>query len=132
VTGLHAETAEPREHRGETIEIGEDGVRLGFRDEPEGEGRFDGGCSFIALGAGASKALAPIVAVTGCGFGQVEIGAEERAPHLVAEWAVPTRELADQGVSRDESASSDMKCVKTVMRETSRVHESLLARSAGL
>jgi hypothetical protein len=130
---LHAEPTEPGEHGSEPIEVDEDGVGLRLADECECDGRLDGGRRFVALGTRATKALAPIVAVAGGGFGEVEIRAEQSAPHLVAERAVAARELADECVSRDERAPGDVKCLESVMSETSGVHgEASLPGAPGL
>jgi hypothetical protein len=85
---LPAEATEPREHAREPIELSEDRIRFPFDDESECEGRFDGGCRFVALCARAPKPLPSIVPVARCCFGEIEIRAEERAPHLIAERAV--------------------------------------------
>ena len=73
---LGAEAAEPGEHRREPIEVCEYGVGFHLADECEGEGRFDRGRGFVALGTRAAKALTPIVAVARRRFGEIEIRAE--------------------------------------------------------
>jgi hypothetical protein len=47
-------------------------------------------------------------------------------PRAIAAW-----EFAVERIARDEGASSDVECIESVMSESSRVHERLLARSPG-
>jgi hypothetical protein len=68
---LGAEPTEPREHRGQPIEVHEDRIGLGFADEPEGASGLDGGCGLVAFGAGAAEPLAPIVTIARRRFGEL-------------------------------------------------------------
>jgi len=128
---LGAESAEPREHRGEPIEVCDDGVRVDVAHETERARRFERGGGFAALGAGAAKSLPPIVAISRGGFCELQVRPEERAPRLVREGAVSTWHRANEGIACDERPSCDMKGIESMMSKTSRVHGSLLARSAG-
>jgi hypothetical protein len=61
----------------------------------------------------------------------LKVGAEQCTPHLVPEWAIASGELLHECVTADERVTSDVECIESMMRETSCVHESLLARSPG-
>jgi hypothetical protein len=53
----------------------------------------------------------------------LEVGAKQRAPHLVGERAVTAWQLSDEGVAGDEGRTGHVECIELVMSETSDVHE---------
>jgi len=77
--GLGAEAPKSREHRRKPVQVSEYRRGVGFGDQAEGDGGFEGGGRLVALGSRTAEALSSVVAVARGRLGEVEVRAEEGA-----------------------------------------------------
>ena len=92
------------------------------RSQPHPPG-LDRRRSFIRLRTRTAKALPSIVTIPRSGLSELKIRAEQRPPQLVAERAVPTRQLLDERISRNERIARDVECIEPMMSKTCNLHE---------
>lgn len=127
-SSLGAEPAEPSKHASEAVQQDEYLVGLGLGDEPDRVRSLDGRGRFIAFGACDTAALLSVGTVARGAFDGLGVCTRQRAPELIGQRPVATRELLGDTMAAREGFLCDVKRIQTAVRESERVHGERLPR----